>query len=121
MSYRAGASFALTDDVNIYASASRGHVGVGKNNAFTGRTDSFLEPTTADSYEIGLKAQLADDRIRLNIAAFTQDVTDLQASALIPGTVSTETINAGDLDISGVEADLLFAINENWTISATDR
>ena len=45
-------------------------------------------------------------------------MTDLQASALIPGTVSTETINAGDLDISGFEADVLFAINDNWTISA---
>jgi iron complex outermembrane receptor protein len=45
-------------------------------------------------------------------------VTDLQSSALIPGTVSAQTINAGDLDISGIEADLLFAINDNWTFSA---
>jgi iron complex outermembrane receptor protein len=33
--------------------------------------------------------------------------------------VSTETINAGDLDISGVEADLMFAMTDNWTVSAS--
>ena len=119
VSFRAGASYAFSDDVNGYASISRGHVGLGKNIAFTGRTGRFLDPTTADSYEIGLKSQLADDRVRLNVAVFTQEVTDLQASALIPGTVSTETINAGDLDVSGVEADLLFAINDNWTFSTS--
>jgi iron complex outermembrane receptor protein len=119
VSFRAGANYAFSDNVNGYASISRGHVGVGKNIAFTGRVGSFLEPTTADSYEIGLKSQLVDDRLRLNIAVFTQEVTDLQASALIPGTVSTETINAGDLDVSGVEADLLFAISDNWTFSAS--
>ena len=119
VSFRAGASFAFTDAVNGYASVSRGQIGVGKNIAFTGRTDKFLEPTTADSYEIGMKSVLVDGRMRLNIAVFTQEVTDLQTSALIPGTVSTETINAGDLDISGFEADVLFAINDNWTVSAS--
>ena len=119
VSFRAGASFAFNDAVNGYASASRGQIGVGKNIAFTGRTGKFLEPTTADSYEIGMKSQLVDGRLRLNIAVFTQEVTDLQTSALIPGTVSTETINAGDLDISGFEADALFAINDNWTVSAS--
>ena len=57
--------------------------------------------------------------MRLNVAFFTQDITDLQASAIIPGTVSTETINAGDLDISGIEADLVFAMTDNWTVSAS--
>jgi iron complex outermembrane receptor protein len=118
VSFRAGASFAFTETVNGYASISRGQIGVGKNISFTGRTGSFLKPTTADSYEIGLKSQLVDNRLRLNIAVFTQEVTDLQSSALIPGTVSAQTINAGDLDISGIEADLLFAINDNWTFSA---
>ena len=119
VSFRAGASLDFNENVNGYASFSRGQIGVGKNIAFTGRTGKFLEPTTADSFEIGLKSQLFDNRLRLNIAAFTQEVTDLQASALIPGTVSTETINAGDLDVTGFEADALFAINENWTFNGS--
>jgi iron complex outermembrane receptor protein len=119
VSFRAGASFNFTDNVNGYASFSRGQIGVGKNIAYTGRTGKFLEPTTADSFEIGLKSQLLNNRLRLNIAAFSQEVTDLQASALIPGTVSSETINAGDLDVTGFEADALFAINENWTFNGS--
>ena len=119
VSFRAGASFAFTESVHGYASISRGKIGVGKDISFKGRTGNFLKPTTSDSYEIGMKAQLVDDRLRLNIAVFTQDVTNLQASALIPGTVSTKTINAGDLDVSGIEADLLFAISDNWTFSAS--
>jgi iron complex outermembrane receptor protein len=119
VSFRAGASFNFTDNVNGYASFSRGQIGVGKNIAFTGRTGKFLAPTTADSFEIGLKSQLANNRLRLNIAAFSQEVTDLQASALIPGTVSTETINAGNLDVTGFEADALFVINDNWTFSGS--
>jgi iron complex outermembrane receptor protein len=119
VSYRAGGSFAFSDQVTAYLSATRGHIGVGKNIAFTGRTGKFLAPTEADAYEIGLKSVFADDRVRFNVAFFTQDVTDLQASAIIPGTVSTETINAGDLDVSGVEADLVFAMTDNWTVSAS--
>lgn len=119
VSYRAGGSYAFTDNVRAYFSASRGHIGVGKNIAFTGRTGKFLEPTEADAIELGLKSELFNDRLRLNVAFFSQDVTDLQASALIPGTVSTETINAGDLDISGVEADLSFAITDNFALTAS--
>lgn len=119
VSYRAGGSFAFSDRVTAYLSATRGHIGVGKNIAFTGRTGDFLAPTEADAYELGLKSVFADDRVRFNVAFFTQDVTDLQASAIIPGTVSTETINAGDLDVSGVEADLVFAMTDNWTVSAS--
>lgn len=119
ISYRAGGSFKFSDEVTAYVTASRGHIGVGKNIAFTGRTDKFLEPTTADSLEIGFKSLFADDRLSLNVAVFTQEVTDLQASAIIPGTVSTETINAGDLDVSGLELDLAFSVTENWTLSAS--
>jgi iron complex outermembrane receptor protein len=119
VSYRLGGSYAVSDNVNAYASVSRGQVGVGKNNSYSGTTDAFLKPTVADSYEIGLKGQFADDRLRLNIALFTQDVEDLQASALDPGTVNTRTINAGDTQVNGLEADALFAINDNWAISAS--
>ena len=117
VSFRVGGSYAFTDSINGYASFSRGQVGAGKNIAFTGRVGKFLEPTVADSFEVGIKSQLLNDRLRLNLAAFTQEVTDLQASAIIPGTVSTETVNAGDLDVTGIEGDIVFALADNWTLN----
>ena len=118
VSYRAGASFEVSDSVTVYASATRGYVGLGKNMSYSSTLETFLQPTEAESIEVGLKADLADNRLRLNMAAFWQDVEDLQASALIPGTVSTETINAGAADISGVEANATFFFNENVSLAA---
>lgn len=105
---RLGVSWQVTDDINLYASASRGFVGAG---AIMGRdgspTNAFVEPTIAESFEIGIKSQIADS-LQLNGAIYAMDVTDLQTSALLPGTITTVTINAGDLDIQGLEADVIW-------------
>lgn len=118
-SYRAGISFDATDTTNVYASVSRGNVGPGASQSFDSTVSTvFLEPTTADSYEIGIKSELFDNRVRLNMAGFITDITDLQSSALIPGTVTTRTLNAGDLKINGIEVDATFAASDRITFSA---
>ncbi|KCZ94209.1 TonB-dependent receptor [Hyphomonas johnsonii] len=114
VSYRAGASYHLSDAVSVYGSVSRGQVGLAAPISYTDDL-SFLEPTVADNYEIGLKSELFDRRVRFNTAIFQTDVTDLQASALIPGTVNTTTINAGNIDIMGAETDITAVVNENLT------
>jgi iron complex outermembrane receptor protein len=115
VSYRGGASYKISDSISLYGSVSRGHVGPAAPISYTDNL-SFLSPTKADSYEIGFKSELFDRRIRLNIAAFKIDVTNLQASALIPGTVNTTTLNAGDLDIKGFEVDITAAPTKNITL-----
>jgi len=112
VSYRAGANYKFTPDVSVYATISRGQVGPAAPISYTDDL-SFLAPTTADNYEIGIKSELLDRRVRFNAAAFKIKVKDLQASALVPGTVNTTTLNAGDLDIKGFEADLTAAITNN--------
>ena len=112
-SARLGIAWQATDSVNLYASASRGFVGTG---AIMGRdgspTSAFLDATTAESFEFGIKSQLGD-RVQLNAAMYTMQVSDLQTSALVPGTILTATINAGDLDINGFETDLIWAATDN--------
>jgi iron complex outermembrane receptor protein len=69
-------------------------------------------PEKVDSYEIGWKASLLDDRLFISLAAFKGDYTDVQ----IPGSVGFDTdgdgvsdsfvgitSNAGDADVNGVE------------------
>lgn len=118
VSWRAGAIYEVADDVRFYGSVSRGQVGPAAPISYTDDL-SFLSPTTATNYEIGIKSELFDRRVRVNLAAFMIDVTNLQASALIPGTVNTTTLNAGDLDIGGFELDITAAVTDNITLGTS--
>lgn len=118
VSYRFGASYKITDDISAYGTVSRGQVGPAAPISYTDNL-SFLSPTQADNYEIGIKSELFDRRLRLNVSAFKIDVTDLQASALEAGTVNTTTVNAGNLDIKGFELDLTGAVTENITLGGS--
>ncbi|MDG5749183.1 TonB-dependent receptor [Qipengyuania sp. XHP0207] len=69
-------------------------------------------PEKVDSYELGWKANVLDDRLFLALAIFKGDYTDIQ----IPGSVGVDTdgdgvsdtfvgvtSNAGDADVNGIE------------------
>lgn len=105
--------YKVTDDILAYASYSRGF----KSGGFTQRvfppepvTPSF-DPEFVDSYEIGLKTQLFDRRVRLNLAAFHADYDDLQIT--VADGIAPKVRNAGRARIRGFEAEL--------EIAATDR
>ncbi len=71
-----------------------------------------FDPETVDSYELGWKASLLDNRLNISIAAFLGQYTDVQ----IPGSVGFDsngdgtndafigiTSNAADADVNGIE------------------
>ena len=124
-SFRAGASFAFTDAVSAYVTVSRGNVGPGFPGApndiivAADGLEPFVKPTEADNYEIGLKSEWLDRRLRLNVATFLMDVTDTQTQVTLPGTISPVTINAGALDIGGFELDATFAATDWLTLGAS--
>ena len=60
-------------------------------------------PETLRSYELGFKSDLAGGRLRLNGAIFFSDYTDMQFSAILAGSPSVVTDNAGEAEILGVE------------------
>ena len=117
---RIGIAWQATEDINVYASASRGFVGSGIDYTRAGRLDrAFLDPTTAENYEIGIKTQLADN-FQLNASIYMMDVTDLQTEVLVVGggSVLTLPINAGDMDIHGLEADAIWAVTDYVRLTA---
>ncbi|MCY3751711.1 MAG: TonB-dependent receptor [Gammaproteobacteria bacterium] len=123
-SFRAGASFGFTDEVSAYASFSRGFVGPGfpltQADVIvpTGDQEVFLPPTEADNYEIGLKSELFDRRLRLNMALYQMDVTDLQTQVTLPGTITPISLSSGGLDVTGFELDAIFQATDWLTLSA---
>ncbi len=96
--------YRLSDEAMAYASYSKGF----KSGGFTQRVFPPLTqvpdfaPEFAESYEIGLKTEFFDRRLRLNAAAFHMDYTDLQV--LVTEFIAPTVQNAGKARIKGFEA-----------------
>ncbi|ERL46539.1 putative FxsA cytoplasmic membrane protein [Candidatus Micropelagos thuwalensis] len=108
-------TYFVNDDVNVYASYTEGF----RSGSFDARartTDSFLNsrpgPETVESFELGFKSLLNDDKLLLNVAVFSAKYDDIQKLALEPcqlGTPGCDTgniqrlINAAEATIEGIE------------------
>ena len=106
---RVSASFKPTEDHHIYASYSKGFKGGGFDPRGVGsnapdldgvagppsdeEVAAFLsfDPETVDSYELGYKGSLMDNRLNVAIAAFHANYSDVQ----IPGSVACTILVAG--------------------------
>jgi iron complex outermembrane receptor protein len=107
LSGRAGLRFAPDAQHSYYASYSRGYKGPAVDvSRVSVAANAFLKPEIANSFEVGTKHILFDNRATANLAVFHQTVKDIQQAALIPGTTTARLQNAGDLRSYGVEFDL---------------
>ena len=87
---RFAANYGITDDINLYGTISKGFKSAGINtdaaiiSLETGSEEltRFFEPETMWNYEVGVKADLFDNRLRVNAAAFYMKWTDMQADFL---------------------------------------
>jgi iron complex outermembrane receptor protein len=111
-------AYQLTDDVLVYGSYSEGFKSGGFDQRFTAFTvePSTFRPETADSYEIGLKADLFDHKVRLNMALFHTDYDDLQI--IIRETFNSITFNGGTATLEGGEAEFTWVPTDRWYITA---
>lgn len=112
-------AYDVNADVNVYATYATGYRAGGANSRSL--TYTPFESEEVVSYEIGLKSVLFD-RLQLNIAAYDMVRTNSQIEFTLvapdPITLNTrntvETVNApGDTDISGIELDATFHVNED--------
>jgi len=119
---RVGPQWILSKDVMVYATASKGYKGPAFNVFFNMQPlqDNVLAPEKSTSYEVGLKSELMDRRLRLNLAAFKTDYTSFQANVpeLLGGSIITRLINAGDVGTKGVEIDLTARITPDFSVNA---
>ena len=114
-------SYRWNDNAMTYFSYSEGFKGGGWNSHFNvpqtpAQQLQFQKfgPEYADTYEIGAKLDLLDDTLRLNLAGFTTDYTDLQFTYRVG--VAPYLANAGKASIDGFEAELTWVPTENWLI-----
>lgn len=134
--WRVSLSYEFTDDIFGYATYSRGFKGGGFNDQigsfapFGDNLDAFAaaadptQPETADSYEAGVKTELLDRKLRVNLTGFYVKYDDLQKQIVTPLTVNGQTFqvtrffNAASAEVKGIEAELTALPVEGLTLRA---
>ncbi len=116
--------FQLTPDIMLYGLASRGFKSGGynirANTTAVPRSGEPFDDESVDSFEIGTKMGLLDQRLFLNLAAFHNIYEDIQLSvftALPGGGFFGDFTNAGKGTVTGVEAEYQFMPVQDWLIS----
>ena len=105
--YRADADYHFTSALMGYLQFSTGTKGGGINpRPFTPAQVGPFGPEKLYAYEAGLKSQLFDHRMRLNLAAFYNDYKDIQLTLLAcPGAPCAKPFNAGEAHVEGAEVE----------------
>ncbi|GJM12512.1 MAG: TonB-dependent receptor [Pseudohongiella sp.] len=114
-------SYELSENVMVYGSFSSGF----KSGGFDMRADDTAnpiaqqgyDPEIVDTYELGIKSQLFDNRLRMNITAFRSDFEDMQVTVQAPApglaVFSSTVVNAGESEITGFEVEAIAQVTEN--------
>jgi iron complex outermembrane receptor protein len=76
-----------------------------------------FDPETANNYEIGVKADMFDNRFRVNAAVFMMDYENLQVTQTNAACLCNLTDNAASAEIKGIEAELLFIPLDNLRLN----
>jgi iron complex outermembrane receptor protein len=106
---RASASFAVSDQLALFANLSRGYRPGGWNvRAVTPGALQAFGAETAWTYEAGVAARAFDGRVDAKLTGFVLDVSDVQASGagIVGGVPQFGAGTVGDLRNRGLEAEL---------------
>jgi iron complex outermembrane receptor protein len=80
----------------------------------------FVDPEKVDSYELGLKSRLFDDRLQVNLAAFYHEVKDAQFQFTFPQAAppnfTTQMRNAAQIEAKGVELETSWRVARAFTL-----
>jgi iron complex outermembrane recepter protein len=115
LTYRANATWKITDDHLLYGTWSKGYRPGGINRR--GSLPPYDEDTLTN-YEIGFKTTWADGAVRFNGAFFVQQWKSFQYAFLGENSF-TEIRNGPDADIKGLELDVNWKAATGLTISAS--
>lgn len=115
-----GLEWHSSDDVLFYATYSEGFkAGAGENAA--GST-IIVDPEQMENIELGMKSTLLNNRLSLNVAAFTYDLTGQQINKTIaggPAGFSTIFENAAKTSAEGIEIEFLGLLTDNFRLSGS--
>jgi iron complex outermembrane receptor protein len=110
----------LTEDLMAYVGYSKGFKSGGWTtrvpNPILSATLAEFKPERADTFEVGVKSQLLDDHLRLNLAAFDTLYKDIQLNEQEGPAPFLK--NAGTARILGTELEAAWAVAHGFTIQS---
>ncbi len=117
-------TYKISDDTMVFGTFSQGY----RSGGFNGRVDSDFaattpyNPETVDNFELGFKADMLDNTLRLNATVYHMKYKDKQEEVQIPSTggtgQATVVTNASTATIQGIEFDAMLVPTEGLTIRA---
>jgi len=119
-SFELSANYQLQDNLSLfarYANGFRAQSIQGRDIAFEGNP-SVADAETINSIEAGFKADLLDDTLRLNAAAFYYTVDDIQLSAIGGANNGNSLLNADKGRAMGFEIDAQYLVSDNFVLTA---
>lgn len=113
-------NFRASNNLTLFAKYASGYRAGGSDEAALYFTEGF-EPETVSNFELGVKSDWFERRLRLNLAAFHMDYKNIQMDLQLRRNDPSinQTINAGRAYVRGIEADLTVAPIENLMITAS--
>ena len=113
--------FQVSDGIMLYATYSRGF----RSGGFAARPSrqssvGVYDPEYVNMVEAGIKIQALEDRLRLNVAAYTSGYEDYQVQVNRVGdSFDTRVLNAAEAEIDGFELELTAVLSQTVRIDAT--
>ena len=121
---RVGLSYNISDDMMLFATYSNGY----RSGGFNGRVGNLVEarepydPETVDNFEIGIKSEWLENRLRVNANVFYLEYDDKQEELQLPDDNDTgqKTVvtNAASATLQGVELDIQAFLGDGLSLRA---
>ncbi len=113
-------SYKLAENAMVYGSYAKGFRVGGFN--FGNAANPTYKPEKSDNYEIGIKNNLLNNRLKVNLTAFYFQQKDQQVSTSTDG-INYSSLNVGDMDNYGLELETSVVPAKNlqidWTASTS--
>jgi iron complex outermembrane receptor protein len=114
--WAAAADYRITPDVMAYARVASGYRAGGFNARSSGT--AAYRPENATTYEAGIKSELWERRVRVNVGGYYTRARDLQVQQFEAGSggANSNTVNAGKARIAGIEAELQALLGYGFSV-----
>ncbi|MDZ7894875.1 MAG: TonB-dependent receptor [Sphingobium sp.] len=111
--FRVALDHRFSPEVLAYVSFNTGFKSGGFNTQFT--SDPSFQPETIKAYEAGVKTDLLDRRLRLNLSSYYYDYKNIQVQKV--GVAATGIINGASAEIYGAELELDALVTDAFRIN----
>lgn len=120
---RLGVEYQANRQLMYYGSYTNGFKSGGfdmrGNQSINPNAGDPYEPETVDTFELGMKSEWLNQRLRLNAAVFYSKYDDMQVTVqrAVGNNVASQVLNAASADIKGGEIEALFAVSRAFDVS----